>query len=80
MKLGDKLLIVSRKEARHVKGKTDLHREYQVCQPMTTALLDNKGSESARALHGPCTQAGVWYQAKPGGLSGKTDLLSPGGL
>ncbi len=51
-----------------------------MCQSITIALCDTKGSESVKALHGLCTQAGVRYQGKPGGLSGKTDLLSPGGF
>ena len=60
--------------------KTKVHLENQICQSITIALFDTKGSDSVTALHGLCTQAGLCHQGKPGGLSDKTDLLSPGGL
>ena len=78
LKLGYKLLNVSQTEARMSKERQNLGN--QICQSITIASFDTKGSESVKALHDLCRQVGLCYQGKPGGLSGKIDVLSPGGL
>jgi len=77
--------LVLKCQARHVEGEAKIHLETQRVS-ITTTMFVSKSSKSephgsdTTTLHGLYTQAGVCYQAKPGGLSGTTDLLSPGGL